>query len=79
MTILLEDWDKNIRPHLNFIADGAEMASRNARRLMVRPEWRTASQDELAEARKVLENALASIKHAQSLYEAKPLENSNAT
>jgi hypothetical protein len=72
--MVLEDWDKNVRPHLNFIAAGAEMASRNARRLMVRPEWRTASQDELDDARKALEAALETIKAAQATYDAKPLE-----
>jgi multidrug efflux pump subunit AcrA (membrane-fusion protein) len=72
--MVLEDWDKNVRPHLNFIADGAEMAARNARRLMVRPEWRTASQDELDDARKALEAALETIKAAQATYDAKPLE-----
>jgi hypothetical protein len=72
--MVLEDWDKNVRPHLNFIADGAEMAARNARRLQVRPEWRTAAQDELDDARKALESALETIKSAQAEYEAKPLE-----
>lgn len=70
--ILLEDWDKNIRPHLNFIADGAEMASRHARQLSLRPEWRTASQDELDDARKTLETALQKIIAAQAAYESKP-------
>lgn len=68
----LEDWDKTVRPHLNFIAEGAEIAARHANRLPLKPEWRTASQDQLDDARKVLENALASIVAAQCAYEAKP-------
>lgn len=72
--ILLEDWDKDVRPHLNFIAAGAEMASRHARRLPIQPGWRTASQDELDDARKVLEDALQKIIAAQAAYESKPIE-----
>ena len=70
----LDDWDKNVRPHLNAIAEGAEKASRHARHLPTKPEWRTASQDELDDARKVLETALAAVIAAQETYEAKPLE-----
>ena len=72
--MILEDWDKNVRPHLNFIADGAEMAARHARHLQVRPEWHTASQDELDDARKALEAALQKIIAAQAAYESKPTE-----
>lgn len=71
--MVLEDWDKDIRPHLNFIAAGAEMASRHARRLPTKPEWRTASQDELDDARKALEAALQTIIAAQTAYESKPV------
>jgi hypothetical protein len=71
--LILEDWDKDVRPHLNFIAAGAEMASRHARRLPTKPEWRTASQDELDDARKALEGALQTIIAAQSAYESKPV------
>ncbi len=50
----LEEWDRDVAPHLNHIAMGAEMASRHARHLLRRPEWRTHSQDELDDARKVV-------------------------
>jgi multidrug efflux pump subunit AcrA (membrane-fusion protein) len=70
----LEDWDKRVRPHLNFIADGSEIAARHARYLPTQPEWRTASQDQLDDARKALEAALEAVKAAQAEYEAKPME-----
>jgi hypothetical protein len=69
----LEEWDRDVAPHLNHIAMGAEMASRHARHLLRRPEWRTHSQDELDDARKVLEAALKEIVAAQATYDAKPL------
>lgn len=68
----LEDWDSKVRPHLNFISAGADMAARHARQLPCRLDWRTLADDELAEARKVLEAALAKIVAAQAQYEAKP-------
>ena len=70
--MILEDWDKNVRPHLNFIADGAEIAARHARYLPVQPQWRTASQDQLEDARSALEAALQRIIAAQAEYESKP-------
>ena len=73
--MLLEDWDKRVRPHLNFIAAGAEMAARHVQHLPIQPEWRTASQDQLDDARKALEAALETVKAAQAEYEAKPMEN----
>ena len=70
----LSDWDAKVRPHLNFIRSGAEMAARHARRLPFKPDFETKAQVDLAEARAVLESALASIKAAQDAYNAKPLE-----
>lgn len=64
----LENWDKTVRPHLNFISAGAEMAARHARQLPLRPEWETNAQSHLAEARAVLESALASIAAAEAAY-----------
>jgi hypothetical protein len=74
----LEEYDVKVKPHLNLIGAGAELAARHARALPFKLPFTTHAQDELAEARMVLENALASIIQAQSLYEAKPLENNNA-
>lgn len=71
----LFDYDLTIKPHLNFIEAGAEMAARHARALVCKPVFPTHAQDELAEARRVLEAALATVVAAQSEYEAKPLEN----
>jgi len=70
----LQDWDTKVRPHLNFIRSGAEMAARHARQLPLRPAFESKAQDELAEARAVLEAALHQIKVAQVTYESKPLE-----
>lgn len=73
----LAEYDVKVKPHLGFIEAGAEMAARHARALPFRMPYSTHAQDELAEARKVLENALAAIKHAEELYAAKPLESAS--
>lgn len=70
----LQDWDTKVRPHLNFIRSGAEMAARHARQLPLRPAFEAKAEDELAEARKVLEAALQQIVAAQASYEAKPID-----
>lgn len=70
----LSDWDRIVKPHLGFIESGAEMAARHARALICRPGFTSHAQDELAEARRVLESALASIIAAEATYEAKPAE-----
>jgi len=70
----LQDWDTKVRPHLNFIRSGAEMAARHARQLPLRPAFESRAQDELAEARTVLETALQKIIAAQAAYESKPTE-----
>lgn len=74
----LEDYDKEVRPHLNFIQAGAEMAARHARALAVRPSFETKAEDQLHEARKVLESALASVIDAEVAFENKPQEQSHA-
>ena len=76
MTLL--DWDLNVKPHLNYIEAGAEMAARHARALLCKPAFKTHAQDGLAEARAVLESALASIAAAEAQYEATPAENFRA-
>jgi hypothetical protein len=70
----LQDWDTKVRPHLNFIRSGAEMAARHARQLPLRPAFESKAQDELTEARTVLEAALQKIIAAQAEYESKPTE-----
>ena len=70
----LQDWDTKVRPHLNFIRSGAEMAARHAKQLPLRPAFESKAQDELAEARTVLEAALQKIIAAQAVYESKPTE-----
>lgn len=74
----LFDWDLDVKPHLNYIEAGASMAARHARALVCKPGFATHALDELAEARKVLEDALATLTAAEAAYQAKPLENSRA-
>jgi hypothetical protein len=73
----LQDWDTKVRPHLNFIRSGAEMAARHARQLPLRPAFESKAEDELAEARAVLEAALKQIVTAQATYASKPLESAS--
>lgn len=74
----LFDWDIQVKPRLDFIEAGASMAARNAKALPFRPDFTTKAQDELAKARKVLEEALQNIIAAQSIYENKSLESERA-
>lgn len=73
MTLI--EYDQTIGRNLQFIEAGAEMAARHARALLSKPAFETKAQDELAQARKVLESALGSIIAAEALYEAKPTGN----
>jgi hypothetical protein len=75
--VTLQDWDTKVRPHLNFIRSGAEMAARHARQLPLRPAFESKAQDELAEARAVLEVALQRIINAQAIYHSKPVESTS--
>lgn len=70
----LAEHDVKVKPHLNFIEAGAEMVARHTRALPFKMAFTTHAQDELAETRKVLESALATITAAEAEYEAKPLE-----
>lgn len=74
----LEEYDAKVKPHLNFIRTGAEMAARHARALPVKPGFETLAEIDLAETRAVLTAALAEITTAQAIYAGKPLEQSNA-
>lgn len=70
----ISTYDATIAPHLTAAREYAYRASREISRLPARPDFFTLAQDELEQARIALEAALETIKHAQSLYEAKPLE-----
>lgn len=74
MKLTLFDWDVKVRPHLNFIEAGAEMAARHAKALPCRADFETRSEDELAAARTTLERALANVIAAQAVYANKPKE-----
>lgn len=70
----LSDWDREVSSHLQFIEHGASMAARRAKLLPFKPSFETKAQDELANARKVLEEALANIIAAQAIYSSKTTE-----
>lgn len=70
----LSDWDCRVRPHLHGIEAGAEMAARHARALPFKPGFETKAEDELAQARRVLESSLALIVAAQEMYQSKEVE-----
>lgn len=72
MTLL--DYDVNVKPHLEFITSGAEMAARHARALPCRPGFPTVAEGELAAARATLEAALQNIIAAQETYQSKQTE-----
>lgn len=74
----LEEYDKTVKPHLNFIRSGAEMAARHVRALTAKPTFETLAELELAETREALEAALALVNAAQSEFSAKPLEQAHA-
>lgn len=74
----LEEYDKTVKPHLNFIRTGAEMAARHARALTAKPSFETLAELELAEARETLESALAMVSSAEAQYRTKPMEQSHA-
>ena len=63
-----------MKPHLNHIEAGANMALRHAKAIPCKLPFTTHAEDELAEARTVLENALENIKSAQATYQSKALE-----
>lgn len=67
----LAEHDLRVKPHLEFIASGAAMAARHARAIPHKMAFTTHAEDELAEAKSVLESALANIIAAQAAYEAK--------
>jgi hypothetical protein len=73
----ITDYDRTIKPHLTAAHEYAYRAGREISRLPARPDFFTLAQDELEQARKAMEAALETIKAAQALYEAKPLETEN--
>lgn len=70
----LADHDLKVKPHLEWIGAGAAMAARHARAIPHKMAFTTHAEDELAEAREVLETALQNIIAAQAIYAGKPLE-----
>lgn len=74
----LEEYDRVVKPHLDFIRSGAEMAARHARALTAKPRFETLAELELAETRQTLEAALAMVSEAQTSYHAKPVEQAHA-
>jgi hypothetical protein len=70
----LEEYDRNIAPHLHFIEAGAAMAERHARALLQKPGFETIAEDELSKIRETLQSALTKIVIAQNAYRDAPAE-----
>lgn len=70
----LSDYDAKVKPHLDLIEAGANMALRHAKAIPLKLWFTTHAEDELAEACEVLESALAKIKSAQATYQSKAVE-----
>lgn len=70
----LEEHRAKVKPHLDLIQAGAEIAARHVRMLPHKMPYPTSAEDELAETQQTLERALERIKAARAAYEAKPLE-----
>lgn len=70
----ISEYDQTIKPHLTAAQEYAYRATREISRLPARPAFFTLAQDELAQARKSLEGALATVMAAEALFEAKPID-----
>lgn len=60
--------------YLNGIEMGARIMMRNALSLPRRPDFETRAEDQLAQARKVLTDALENVVRAQAEYERKSVD-----
>lgn len=67
--ISMEEWSFSITPYLEGIRMGANMAARNARMLVARPNFETLAEDDLQKAREAVTSALAAIEAAQAAYQ----------
>jgi hypothetical protein len=76
--VTLQDWDVKVKPHLHLIEAGAEITVRHTNALLCRPDFKSLSEAELGECRRVLETALADIRTAQAIYASKPRESDHA-
>jgi hypothetical protein len=72
--MILETWDSRVKPHLDFIEAGSDMAIRHAQALPFKPDFVTFAQDNLSEAERVLEVALQKVREAMREYNAKRVE-----
>ncbi len=70
----LEEYDRNIAPHLHFIEAGAAMAERHARALLQKPGFETLAEGELSNLRQTLTVALTKVIRAQNVYRDIPAE-----
>jgi hypothetical protein len=73
-SVILETWDARVKPHLDFIEAGANMAVRHAQALPFKPDFVTFAQDNLSEAERVLETALQKVREALKEYSSKKVE-----
>jgi hypothetical protein len=69
--VILETWDVRVKPHLDLIEAGSDMAVRHAQALPFKPDFITFAQDNLSEAERVLEVALQKVREAMREYNNK--------
>lgn len=71
--MILTVWDADVKPHLDFIEAGSDMAIRHAQALPFKPDFVTFAQDNLSEAERVLEVALQKVREALKEYSSKEI------
>jgi hypothetical protein len=72
--VILSIWDADVKPHLDLIEAGSDMAIRHAQALPFKPDFVTFAQDNLSEAERVLEAALQKVRAAMREYDSKKVE-----
>ena len=74
MATTLEEWDREIRPHLIEIRAGVDLCARHVAQLTGRPDFETFAQDDMRQLEHLLESALRRLRKARADYEDKPAE-----
>lgn len=74
MSMPLERWCWEVDRHLDRIEAGADMVSRHADALPLRPGFESKAEVELQRCEATLESALATVRRALAMYRAKEVE-----
>ena len=69
----LEEYDKKVGTHLDFIRHGTEMVVRHISHLEERPDFITLAEDELAQGISLIEESLDRLREAHKNYLSKPV------